>query len=91
MKRLQKEIEASKASIEQKKQQLELNYAIAKMKLTSTSNLALAAVAGLGIGFLLLPKRKYKLIKSVLKAYSVATTLKGFLDLVPGQPLNQKK
>lgn len=82
MKQIHQKIEERKRSISSKKRHLSQEYEAAKRRLTSGTGLSLAALGGVAVGFLLLPK-KFRILKSVAKAYYMATTLKGVLDLIP--------
>jgi hypothetical protein len=81
---LHQKIEQRKHAIDEKKQHLSHDYQVAKRRLTSATGLSLTTLGGIAIGFLLFP-RKYRLLKSFFKAYSMAATLKGFLEFVPHQ------
>jgi hypothetical protein len=82
MKELHQKISQRKQAIDQKKQHLSHDYEVAKKRLTSATGLSLTTLGGIVIGFLLIPK-KYRLLKSFFKAYSMATTLRGVLEFVP--------
>lgn len=82
MKNLHQKIADQDDRINQKKQQLENDYMATKQQMSSPRGLSLATIGGLVIGFMLLPK-KFRIIKSVLKAYSMAATIKGFMDIIP--------
>lgn len=90
MKQLHRKIANRKQSIEEKKRHIKQDYQALKNTLSSTKGLSIATVGGIVLGFLMLPK-KFKLIKSVLKAYTMAATLKGFLDLIPDHDQKAKQ
>lgn len=90
MKQLHQKIESRKKAIHQKKQHLSDDVEAAKRRLTSSKGLSLTTLGGMAIGFLLLPK-KFKIIKSVLKAYTMAATLRGIFDLIPHPEEKKRK
>jgi hypothetical protein len=85
MRQLNRQIEAQKGKISAKKQHLKQDYTMTRERVTSPKGLSLITVGGFMIGFFLLP-RKFKVLKSVLKAYTVATTVRELLNLIPRYP-----
>lgn len=82
MKQLHHKIEEHKNDIEAKKASLKRDFNEAKQRLLSKGPGNLLTIGGLVVGFLLMPK-KYKVLKGLLKAYTIATTAKQFLNFLP--------
>jgi hypothetical protein len=79
---LHQKIEERKNSINTQKRHLSFDFESAKKRLTAPSTLGLTAVGGLAVGFLFLPK-KFVILKSLFKAYSMAATLTAFIEAIP--------
>lgn len=85
MKQLHRKIEQQKQSISNKKDNIKDDVRNTKEKLGSPAGMSLSTLGGLALGFLLLPK-KYRVLKFLFKAYTVATTARQLLDFLPHQP-----
>ena len=81
MKHLHKKIEHKKNEIENRKKNLSQDYTHAKNKLIASSG-GLLTFGGIALGFLLFPK-KIRLLKSLLKAYTVSQALRQITELFP--------
>lgn len=82
MTQLQRKIDSRKRAINDKKRSLKHNYDVIKDKMALPGNLSLTTLGAFVVGFMFLPKKK-RLLKLLLKTYTVVTTAKQFLDFLP--------
>jgi hypothetical protein len=82
MKQLHQRIETQKQAINDRKQAISKEYKVIKNKLGSASSLSLTTLGFFVAGFLLLP-RKMRLLRLAFKTFTVVTTARQFLDILP--------
>lgn len=83
MKQLHRKIDTKKRAINDSKNAIRNDFETIKRKLGLKSGLSLPALGGIAIGFLLFPRKKM-LLRMLFKTFTVVTTARQLLDLLPG-------
>ncbi len=79
MRKIHQQIETQKHAINDRKRSINRDYKVIKNK---ASNLSLTALGFFAAGFILLP-RKMRLLRLAFKTFTVLTTARQFLELLP--------